>query len=382
MKAKRSVAILLVLGLFPAVVRADTNALYSAVRAQDAVEVKALIAAGADVGVLIDSGDGALLSPLFWAVRNNDAAVARLLIAGGALDHEYAVFDGPTGTYRTALGDAAIGGSFAVAEVMLEHGAHIDGASRAEYDSALDRYVENAIFNSDQTRLLAWADHIPVDWTPHLALLLQYRAAEPATRAIIEQRFPGVLYGTVNELNVILALPERGLVYRDHPEVQFPLASSYLDDPRVPGRYSVDKAFDGDLATAWVEGVDGPGGGERSAFLIPDGARAIEIYAGYGEERYYSAKNRLKRATLRIHLLQRCSTEMAFNYRLKDVHAMELRFVDEPRFQSFALDAVELPRVAIDTRCPEWLFAVLEIAEVYPGTRWDDTCIAEIRFVR
>ena len=380
---RRLIALLLLWCPLPAIVATDEAALFTAVKAGDPEAVKALLQTGAPVGVLEEDA-GASLSLLFLAVVRDDVAVARLLLQAGALDHPYAFLEGPTGTYQTALGDACSRSRFAIVDLMLEFGADTDPHSRAEDQRCLDWHAEIAVVNRDEARLQAWLGHIPADWTPHLALLLHYREAPLEIRALIERRFPGILDGSVNELNAILDLPDRGAVYRPHPNVRFPLATSFLDDARFPGRYAVGRAFDGDLTTSWVEGTDGPGIGERIAFLLPHDTGRIEVLAGYGEERYYLLNNRVKQATLRILLLRSGVTEIAWSYRFEAVHTMELSFENVFRFQSFPLDGVHLP-ASVGNGNPgprDQLFAVLEITEVYPGTRWDDTCIAEIRFVR
>ena len=47
--------------------------------------------------------------------------------------------------------------------------------------------------------------------------------------------------------------------------------------------------------------------------------------------------------------------------------------------QRFPLDLAEASK-QLDEFAPEELLGVLEIRDVYSGTKWDDTCIAEIRF--
>jgi hypothetical protein len=51
----------------------------------------------------------------------------------------------------------------------------------------------------------------------------------------------------------------------------------------------------------------------------------------------------------------------------------ELAFDDAPSYQGFYISVPDIERQY------EFFFGVLEIREVYPGTRWDDTCIAEIK---
>jgi hypothetical protein len=160
-------------------------------------------------------------------------------------------------------------------------------------------------------------------------------------------------------------------VYRVH----FPVASSELEDSRIAHRYASYRATDGDLGTSWVEGVDGPGIGERIAFLVPFSARRMGVVPGYADERYFEANNRLKDATVAFYIYSG-SEQRAGNY-LKPIKTVEVSFRDEMTAQEIDLpDAVR----AVERQDWEYVIAVLTIESVYPGSRWNDTCIAEISF--
>ena len=60
-------------------------------------------------------------------------------------------------------------------------------------------------------------------------------------------------------------------------------------------------AFDNSLANSWVEGIDGPGIGQKIAFRIGYDAYQIEIVPGYGEESFFTSNNRVKKAELRFY---------------------------------------------------------------------------------
>lgn len=129
-------------------------------------------------------------------------------------------------------------------------------------------------------------------------------------------------------------------------------ASSQLGNEN---EYDPGNTRDDRIETAWVEGAAGAGVGEWIAFTFqPQTIQYIEIYPGYGKrsELFY-ANNRLKRATLIFSDGTRASVQLFDQMRLqtvvlqKAVRASSLRLI---------------------------------IEEVYPGTKYADTVIAEINW--
>jgi hypothetical protein len=141
-------------------------------------------------------------------------------------------------------------------------------------------------------------------------------------------------------------------------------ASSVLPSDRW-GTYHAWSAIDGLLSTPWTEGADGPGVGEWIMLEFPG---AVEIHSigmavGYDRDEddrlrspeVFAANNRLKRATLIF----------------SDGEQVELTFSDTRGVQVVPL--VRAPGPNIETT-----FVKVVIKEVYPGSRYDDTCLAEI----
>jgi eukaryotic-like serine/threonine-protein kinase len=125
-------------------------------------------------------------------------------------------------------------------------------------------------------------------------------------------------------------------------------ASSRLSEQLVPENTRDDRA-----ETAWVEGANGPGIGEWIAFTFkPQTIQYLEIFPGYGKSKdLFFANHRLKRATLIFSDGTRASVQL----------------FDEMRVQTVAL---QTPVRASSLR--------LIIEEVFPGSQYDDTAIAEI----
>lgn len=125
--------------------------------------------------------------------------------------------------------------------------------------------------------------------------------------------------------------------------------------------YDIEKIHDGRMDTAWVEGVDGNGIGEffeiRFDSITP--MTDITIWNGYMKNNYlYYSNNRAKKLKLYINNIAYAILE------LEDSRAPQ-RF-DVELIQKF-----------------EWeneLVLKFEILEIYQGSKWDDTCITDIKF--
>jgi hypothetical protein len=134
-------------------------------------------------------------------------------------------------------------------------------------------------------------------------------------------------------------------------------ASSFLLVDRV-GQYQSWMAIDTFPETAWVEGATGPGVGEWITLTFPD---VIEIHrisldVGYDRDKdIFFANNRIKKATLIF----------------SNGEQIELEFADTRGMQTIPL--VRAPGPNIETT-----FVTIIIEDIYPGTKYDDTCLAEV----
>jgi hypothetical protein len=122
--------------------------------------------------------------------------------------------------------------------------------------------------------------------------------------------------------------------------------------------YEPWKAIDGNLATAWVEGVAGPGIGETLTLDLPGTAQIthIGIAVGYdSDQETFAANNRVQRIALTF------SSGYHIDQTFHDVRGRQEGTITPPE---------------------EWLAETdtltIAIADVYPGTRYDDTPIAAV----
>ncbi len=130
------------------------------------------------------------------------------------------------------------------------------------------------------------------------------------------------------------------------------LASSCLKESSVT--HSPERLVDGNVSTAWVEGVAGQGEGEMVTFKFTDTRRisGITIWNGYqSKESSYTGNSRPK--TLDVIL----SDGSIYSYELADIMGAQ---------------TLEFPSPSDVT------YIQLVIDSVYPGSLYTDTCISEI----
>ncbi len=134
-------------------------------------------------------------------------------------------------------------------------------------------------------------------------------------------------------------------------------ASSHLPTDHG-GQYQPWMATDGAIETAWVEGAAGPGLGEWIQLTFPGtiAVHRIGLDVGYDRDAGIFAKNnRIKKVTLTF----------------SNGEQVELDFADTRGMQTIPL--VRAPGPNIETT-----FVKVVIDAVYPGSTYDDTCLAEI----
>lgn len=134
-------------------------------------------------------------------------------------------------------------------------------------------------------------------------------------------------------------------------------ASSHLPTDRG-GQYQSWMAMDGALETSWAEGGAGPGVGEWIQLDFPGivEIHSINLDVGYDRDAdIFYANNRIKRAT----------------FIFSSGEQIEMTFSDTQGMQMIVLARAPGPNI-------ETTFVKMVIEEVYPGSRHDDTCLAEI----
>lgn len=171
-------------------------------------------------------------------------------------------------------------------------------------------------------------------------------------------------------------------------------AKGIADDPDGDSAYDVwtcmyagSSAIDGSNATAWVEGVKGDGKGELLVMTQLDLSKKLEILSGFGKSTaLFAANNRPK--TINIHVVRALPTaggqgQCGSNYdALKIMATSKVILKDVNQFQplqvpSFKKETYPYQGGAWDYHY--WL--MIELVDVYPGTKYQDTCISGVRNV-
>lgn len=137
-----------------------------------------------------------------------------------------------------------------------------------------------------------------------------------------------------------------------------PSASSALPSDRG-GTYHAFSAIDGLPESSWVEGVAGSGAGEWIMLTFPEAIEVHSIGLDVGFDRdgdIFAKNNRVKRAT----------------FFFSTGEEITLDFADARGVQMVPL--VRAPGPNIETT-----FVKMVIEDVYPGSKYDDTCLAEIQ---
>ena len=175
-------------------------------------------------------------------------------------------------------------------------------------------------------------------------------------------------------------------------------------------RYGPEKALDGNPATAWVEGAPKGGIGESYVIALEHCPSALGFINGYAENRSLFEKNyRIKELTVKIYagvMVSGFATEYVSFYdavpitvdrtlRLSDTP--DAQKVTLPFYRSYVQTAMEKFRGSEEISTWDFPQAKemglsgteglprsfkyilrLEIKAIYPGTTWEDTCLAEI----
>ena len=163
----------------------------------------------------------------------------------------------------------------------------------------------------------------------------------------------------------------------DHPsnnQIQSIAASSTL-----AGDYEADHLLDEDFSTAWVEGTSDAGVGAQIEIILDEvmPLTAIGLINGYTKsERTYYRNNRIKKIRIEVR-----GSNTYENDALETL-TYEVELPDRPysaiNEQSFATQ-LDIPYdVGEGAYGKRVRRVVLTILEVYPGTRYNDTCLSEI----
>ena len=148
-------------------------------------------------------------------------------------------------------------------------------------------------------------------------------------------------------------------------------------------KYSMGNIGDGNTASAWVEGVDGYGIGEVLIVPCLDLSQPIKIWSGYGKSSN-SFYNNSRPKQVRLIIVQAemdGATQYGTMYKnLQMVSQSKVKLEDINGYQSLETPYYKASSYESEAEQRDYTYFLgLEIVDVYKGTKWDDTCISEIR---
>lgn len=224
-------------------------------------------------------------------------------------------------------------------------------------------------------------------------LVLKPRGEEhrPVFHVFFENTYASELKGEKGKLTLILVKSSPG--GEQERQLQWTYGKEFVfnEDERSPmkkvratsssrarkGGIASENVIDGDLGTAWAEGVDGTGIGESVTVKLPRpmSIGLVGILAGKSlKRRDFNLANRIHRATLEVQTegdVGDVASELDFSDLGIDFggDTEELTFANEPEVKFFVVKR----RRALNV--------VLRIDSVFLGDKEDDTYVAEIEVV-
>jgi hypothetical protein len=184
--------------------------------------------------------------------------------------------------------------------------------------------------------------------------------------------------------------------------------TKYILEERIPSKYIVStnassvlktdeiniynyeskNLFDDDLSTAWCEGIKGHGEREWVEFNFSNvSIGAIGIINGYTKrEAIYYANNRIKKIKLDVEYVPMAFGEVKRSGGSKEALERETTVIELKQKQFNELNKnVQAPFMSwladYDDNYRNVIKIRLSVLEVFPGTKYDDTCISEVYFL-
>lgn len=147
--------------------------------------------------------------------------------------------------------------------------------------------------------------------------------------------------------------------------------------------YAGGRAMDGSLATAWVEGKADNGQGEVLLVTGLDLASPVEIYGGYAKSSaLYAANNRLKTVNLYIVQARPAGSSQCGTYfeSIKTISSGRAVLKDVNQYQPLKVPVYTSSTYEMEGGTNDYNYWLLiELVDVYVGSKYNDTCISEIR---
>lgn len=159
----------------------------------------------------------------------------------------------------------------------------------------------------------------------------------------------------------------------------FPSMAAYMEWSCM---YAAGQLTDGEPSTCWAEGVKGDGIGEIVIARV-DTQKQLEIWTGLGKsEKLYRENGRPRKVNVYVMQAADCEVNqystVYTNVRALARHTVELK--DANGYQPLPLPGYKPLKAKRSPGCDQFItFVAVEILSVYPGSKYRDICISEIR---
>jgi hypothetical protein len=196
---------------------------------------------------------------------------------------------------------------------------------------------------------------------------------------IVSWKFNNIYLDEIEDINVIYNISnyKYSKIYN---QKRFPIysmsvkASSTLKSDKY-ANYEIKNLFDNNFNTAWVEGKRDNGIGEYIELEFKEGIYlgGIAFFNGYGKnEKLYYENNRIKKIKIKV--------EYFGGTNFEEVITLEDRKYNEFNKKIFTcfLDKIFNIGIYPDTFEKKVKKIRITILEVYPGEKYEDTCISEL----
>ena len=161
------------------------------------------------------------------------------------------------------------------------------------------------------------------------------------------------------------------------------VSSELSPSPEGFGKYGGHHLFDGDKKTAWVEGVPGAGIGERIRVIVPGPLDHIAVVNGYAKSPgIFRANNRVREIRVSAFAVRMPPEGRVTEKGTPVTFLSRLASFPVTLEDTAATRKISLPQTWREKTAGQYPIAMeIEIRSVYPGARFDDTCLSELTLV-
>ena len=187
-----------------------------------------------------------------------------------------------------------------------------------------------------------------------------------------------LLFTPVTFAQKMFLYDSHGHIYSCSSELKAPQSDSEL------GPYGMHNLFDDDPTTAWAEGEKTDGNGVSLHVLLPKNTLGIYIINGYAKsETLFKANNRIKELQLSLSKAlpppAGMVTETGAQYQITPLKDLAFSVVLKDSMEKQHINFSQTWNKLISE---ERMLLTLTISSIYKGTKYNDTCLSELKLIQ